>query len=181
MILGLFHGRDRNLAIADGLYAAVAEASRNPVLYRDLGVPDTIDGRFDSLILHSFLVMRRLRELPSPADELAQDLVNAIFRQFDAALRELGVGDLTVPKRMKDMAAAFAGRTKAYEDAFADDADLLAAIRRNVFGSPGAAPGQAEALLRYTRESAAILAGQGFDDFVAGKPAFATLQAGAAP
>ncbi|MEJ1936978.1 ubiquinol-cytochrome C chaperone family protein [Nostoc sp. NIES-2111] len=79
MIFGLFRGRDRNLAIVDGLYAAVAEASRNPALYRDLGVPDTIDGRFDSLVLHAFLVMRRLRELPAPADELAQDLVNAIF------------------------------------------------------------------------------------------------------
>jgi cytochrome b pre-mRNA-processing protein 3 len=174
MIFGLFRGRDRNLAIADGLYAAVAEASRNPALYRELGVPDTIDGRFDCLTVHAFLVVRRLRELPSPADELAQDLVNAIFRQFDAALRELGVGDLTVPKRMKDMAAAFAGRTKAYDEAFADDDALLAALRRNVYGAAAASAGQAEGLLRYVRDSASLLSGQGFDAFVAGRPAFAT-------
>jgi cytochrome b pre-mRNA-processing protein 3 len=181
MILGLFRGRDRNLAIVDGLYAAVAGASRNPVLYRDIGVPDTIDGRFDSLTLHAFLVVRRLRELPPPADDLAQDLVNAIFRQFDAALRELGVGDLTVPKRMKDMAAAFAGRTKAYEDAFGDDVALSGALRRNVFGGTDAGPGQAEALLGYVRESAERLSGQSFDDFVAGRPAFATIGQGDAP
>jgi cytochrome b pre-mRNA-processing protein 3 len=175
MIFGLFRGRDRNLAIVDGLYAAVAEASRNPVLYRDLGVPDTIDGRFDCLTLHAVLVMRRLRELPPPADDLAQDLVNTIFRQFDAALRELGVGDITVPKRMKDMAAAFAGRAKAYEDAFGDDAALLAVLRRNVYDGAAETPGQAERLLRYVRESAAGLAIQSFDDFVAARPAFATL------
>jgi cytochrome b pre-mRNA-processing protein 3 len=180
MIFGLFRGRDRNLAIVDGLYAAVAEASRNPALYRDLGVPDTVDGRFDSLTLHAFLVMRRLRELPAPADDLAQDLVNAIFRQFDAALRELGVGDLTVPKRMKDMAAAFAGRSKAYEEAFGDDAALSTALRRNVYGTAPAGPGQAEALLRYVRESAARLAGQTFDDFVAARPAFAVPRTGEA-
>lgn len=181
MILGLFRGRDRNLAIVDGLYAAVAEASRNPVLYRDLGVPDTLDGRFDSLTLHAFLVIRRLRELPPPADDLAQDLVNAIFRQFDAALRELGVGDITVPKRMKDMAAAFAGRTKAYDESFGDDAALMAALRRNVYGADGAGPGQAEAMLRYVRQSATLLGGQTFDDFVDARPAFAVPGPGDAP
>ena len=159
MIFGLFQRRDPNAAIVDSLYAALAEASRATALYRDLGVPDTVEGRFDSLTLHAVLVLRRLRTLPDPAGDLAQDLVNAIFRHFDAALRELGVGDITVPKKMKTMAAAFAGRAKAYEDSFADETVLREALLRNVYGGRRPAGNGLERLVAYVRASEQALAG----------------------
>lgn len=172
MIFGLFRGRDSNAAIVDRLYAAIAEASRAPALYRDLGVPDTVEGRFDSLTLHAVLVLRRLRELPAPAADLAQDIVNAIFRHFDAALRELGVGDLTVPKRMKTMAAAFYGRAKAYEQALADKPALREALLRNVHGGRMPAGDALDRLVAYVKASEAALSGVDLDGFVAARLPF---------
>jgi cytochrome b pre-mRNA-processing protein 3 len=179
MILGLFRKRG-NAAIVDGLYLAVAEASRRPVFFADWGVPDTVEGRFEMLTLHVVLVLRRLKSLPPPADDLAQDLVDAVFAQFDRALRELGVGDLTVPKRMKTMASAFYGRAKAYEDAYADDGRLAAALARNLFG-PGEPSGRAGEAVAYVRAAVAALDGATFDDIVAARLPFPDPQPTAGP
>jgi cytochrome b pre-mRNA-processing protein 3 len=169
MILGLFRRRNPNAGIVEGLYAAVADAARRPVFYRDLGVPDTVDGRFEMLTLHAHLAIRRLRVLPEPAGDLAQDLVDRIFTGFDAALRELGVGDIVVPKRMKTLASAFLGRGKAYEQAVGDDAAMREALSRNVYNrAPGNEPG-ADALLAFVRDTIAVFEGLGFEDFVAAR------------
>lgn len=143
MILGLFRSPRR--PVIEALYDSAASASRAPALYAGLGVPDTVEGRFESLSLHVVLALRALRRLPPPAGDVSQDLVNHFFGQLEAFLREMGVGDVVVPKRMKRMAQAFYGRAASYDDALdrGDRAALAAALGRNVRGGDAAAPGLA--------------------------------------
>jgi cytochrome b pre-mRNA-processing protein 3 len=136
VIFNLFRKDSRRTVIAS-LYQRVATASREPELYTALGVPDTLEGRFEALCLHVILALRALRELPPPADEVGRDLAEALFRDLDASLREMGVGDTAVPKRMKKLGEAFYGRAHAYDGPLnADDEVALAeALGRNVTGS----------------------------------------------
>ena len=102
----------------EALYAALMAQARRPDFYRDYGVPDTLDGRFDLLVLHVVLLLRRLRE-DEVTRALAQDVFDVFFRELDRALREMGVGDLGVPRRVKTMAEVFYGRARAYDAALA--------------------------------------------------------------
>jgi hypothetical protein len=96
--------RDPRRELVAGLYARVAGAARQRALYADLGVPDTVEGRFEALSVHMVLALRALRHKPDPAGDVARDLTDAFFRDLDASLREMGVGDTAVPKRMKTLA-----------------------------------------------------------------------------
>ncbi|MFL5110364.1 MAG: ubiquinol-cytochrome C chaperone family protein, partial [Microvirga sp.] len=89
MILSLFRKHPR-APLIEGLHGRIDDAVRQPALYLRLAVPDTVEGRFECLVLHVVLVLRRLRRLPSPAKDVAQDLVDAFFRQLDGSLREMG-------------------------------------------------------------------------------------------
>lgn len=124
------------------LLERVVAAARAPALYLRAGVPDTFEGRFECLALHAFVVMRRLRELPDPAAEVSQEFVDHLFAHLDQGLRQSGIGDLGVPKRMKKMAQGFYGRIDAYDAALesGDRAELEAALRRNVTGDADPAP-----------------------------------------
>jgi cytochrome b pre-mRNA-processing protein 3 len=158
MILRLF--RRSYTATINALYGAIVAQARRPVFYAGFGVPDTVEGRFDMVVLHLVLVLRRLRQGtggPARNKQLAQGLFDAFCRDMDHNLREMGVGDLAVPKQMKRLAEAFYGRQRAYEDALAadDPAALAAALRRNVFS--GADEGAAARLARYMRGAAAQL------------------------
>ncbi len=146
MIFSLFRKDPRRTVIAT-LYERIATASRAAGLYAALGIPDTMEGRFESLSLHMILALRALRGLPSPADDVAKDLTDAFFRDMDASLREMGVGDTVVPKRMKKIAAAFYGRAQAYDGPLdaGSEAELAEALGRNAYG--GEAP--AASLARY--------------------------------
>ena len=137
-MLGLFRKNARRALIAT-LYERVATASRQPDLYLQLGVPDNLEGRFEALCLHMVLALRGLRRLPAPADDVAKDLTDAFFADLDASLREMGVGDTAIPKRMKKLAEAFYGRAGAYDPPLegGDKAALAEALRRNV-GAPEA-------------------------------------------
>ena len=170
MVLRLFR-RDPRPALIETLYQRIAAASRHPVLYLRLGVPDTVEGRFEALALHAALVLRRLRELPPPADEVAQEVVDRLFRHLEEALRELGVGDLAVPKRMKTLAGAFYGRLQAYDAGLAGaEADALAImLGRNVAGTSE----PAHALAEHVRASAAALSGLDLDTLLTAGPRFA--------
>src|SRR5215207_7434564 len=170
MVRSLFGKNPRREAI-ESLYQRTAAASREPSLYLDLGIPDTVEGRFEAVTLHMILVLRRLGGLPSPAEEVAQNLVDCFFRHLDASLRELAVADLAVPKRMKKLGEAFTGRSLAYRRALeVGDGDALAAtLARNVLG--GAEP--AHRLASYVRDSAAELAAQDLDDLLRDGPRFA--------
>ena len=110
------------------LHGAVVAASRAPELYERGDLPDTVEGRFEALTLHVLLVMRRLNQLPPPAAEVAQELIDSVFAHLEIAMRESGVGDFGVPKRMKKLARAFYDRTITYDRALdAGDAGALAA------------------------------------------------------
>ena len=125
MILGLLRRNPRGATIA-AFHERIAAASRQPGLYEALCVPDTVEGRFESLVLHMLLVLRRLRRLPPPAEDVAQDLVDCVFRHLDVSIREAGVGDVGVPKRMKKLAGAFYARMATYDPALeTGDAAML--------------------------------------------------------
>lgn len=119
MIFGLFGKRANRRTPVDTLFARVAEASRLPALYIEGGIPDSFEGRFESLTLHVFLVLRRLRELPPPAAELAQEFIDACFAYLELGFRNGGISDIAVPKKMKKIGQMFYGRVQAYEAALA--------------------------------------------------------------
>jgi len=158
------------------LYGAVVAAAREKALYADLGVPDTLDGRFDLVGLYASLLIRRLRALPEPGPELAQAVFDAMFSEMDVILREMGVGDLSVGRKMKEMWEAFHGRAAAYETALeaGDGAALALALARNVWR--GAAPeGAAARLAAVARAQDARLATQGLETLAAGTVRFLSV------
>ena len=155
------------------LYGAAVTAAREPWLYQALGVPDTLDGRFDLLTVYAFLLIHRLRTAPEPGPALAQAVFDAMFSDMDVNLRELGVSDLSVGKRVRAMWEAFHGRANAYAAAMqAADGDALErALARNVWrGTPP--PGAAASLARLVRAQAAYLAGQNAAALASGQPRF---------
>lgn len=158
-----------NDAIVDRLYRAIVQASRHEALYRDHAVPDTLDGRFESLVLHAVLVLRRLGACAPPGPDVAQHLVDTIFKHFDRAMREMGVGDTAVPKRMKTMAEAFLGRSSAYEATLRAGPDALAkALARNVYSGSRDGAG----LARYMAANAAALNQTPLQSFIDGAVPF---------
>lgn len=161
------------------LYEALALQARLPVFYADLGVPDSIDGRFEMLCVHAHAVFHRLRGRGAAADQLAQATYDAMFAGLDAALREMGVADLGVGRRIKIMTEALNGRIHAYDAALAgQDADELpAALRRNVYGTTTPLDGQVAALAAYQRALRARLSAADDTDLPAGRPPFPPVQA----
>jgi cytochrome b pre-mRNA-processing protein 3 len=136
MLTKLLRPRD-NRQLIDDLHGRIVAAARRPALFLPpYEVPDTVEGRFDLLVLLTILILRQLERLPDPGPEIAQELVDAIFQHLDADLREMGVGDLAIPKRMKKLAEAFSGRSAAYRNALAKDDGpaFAAAIARNIYG-----------------------------------------------
>jgi cytochrome b pre-mRNA-processing protein 3 len=174
MVLGMF-GRPRRGATAAALYAAIVAQSRRPEFYTDYGVADTVDGRFDLIVLHQTLLLRRLNR-DEPLRPLAQEVFDAFCRDMDGNLREMGVGDLAVPKRMLKFAEAFYGRFGAYDKALTGgDADALAAaLARNLFGgATDAAAAPVRRLAAYVTASEGALAAADLATIVAGTVSFA--------
>jgi cytochrome b pre-mRNA-processing protein 3 len=160
------------------LYTATVQAARDPVYFRDLGVPDTLDGRFDLVGLFVALLIRRLRVLEagggSAASGYAQAVFDAMFADMDFNLRELGVTDMTIGRRVRAMWEGFHGRALAYEGPLsAGDTDALAsALVRNVWRGADGVSGQAERLARVALAQDRHLAGQGLAGFKAGQVDF---------
>ena len=142
----------------DALYGMIVAQARSPEFYRGYGVPDTVDGRLDMIILHLVLVLRQLTKVHGALLPAGQGLFDRFCRDMDDNFREMGVGDLAVPKRMQKVGEAFYGRSRAYEAALADDhpAALEAAVARNVFGATEPNLG-ARRLAAYMREVTARL------------------------
>ena len=127
-------GRRRQLATCEILYGNAVELARQPAFFRDHGVADSVDGRFDALALVVALVMRRLKACGEEGAALSQQLFDTMFSDMDLSLREMGAGDIGVSKRVRVMAEGFMGRLEAYATALDDgnrDA-LAAAIGRNL-------------------------------------------------
>ena len=159
MLQSLFRPR-RSKAAASRLYAAVVAQARTPCFYAELGAPDTIEGRFELYTLHVILLLHRLRGQGAEAAEAAQALFDTFISALDNALRETGVGDLSVPRRMRRLGEAFYGRAKAFESALAGDGgDLEALIGRTVYAGEGG-EGHAVVLAAYVRRCAEALAAQ---------------------
>lgn len=140
MIFELFRKKKRNQPIVDRQYASLTSAARVPFFYTDLGVPDTVMGRFEMLSIVLILFFRRTAQSGVSGQELAQEIVDAFFQDIDHSIRELGIGDPSVPKRMKKLAGMFYGRLESYAAALdAKDPESLAlALARNLH--PGASP-----------------------------------------
>ena len=121
----------------EGIYGMIVTQAREPLFYRDLGVTDTVNGRFDLLLLHLWMVLRRFRSAEGSAN-VSQALFDRFCEDMDANLREMGVGDLTVPKRMQEFGEAFYGRTAAYDAALnGGDEALAASVCKNVLNGNG--------------------------------------------
>jgi cytochrome b pre-mRNA-processing protein 3 len=134
MIFGLFRKNKVNHALMVRQYDALTRAARDPVFFESMNVPDTVMGRFEMLSIALILYFRRTSTAGEPVKAIAQELVEAFFEDLDHSMRELGIGDNGVPKRMKKLAGMFYGRLDSYARALeSDDRDALeAALRRNI-------------------------------------------------
>ena len=144
------------------LYGAIVAQARARSFYAAYLVPDTVEGRFDMIVLHLALLLRRLRREPAALRALGQRVFDLFCTDMDHSLREMGVGDLAVPKHMRRLGEAFYGRALAYDRALdAQCGDVLAsALARNVFPAEDATPPGAVRLASYVRVAEACLNGQ---------------------
>jgi cytochrome b pre-mRNA-processing protein 3 len=172
-IMSLFRRRQSHADAAHRLFDAIVAQSRRPEFYERLGVPDTLDGRFDLMVLHVFLLIDRLRGEASAGD-LSQAVVDRMFTILDLNLREMGVQDVGIGKRIKVMAEGFNGRITAYRTALADDdgGSLREALHRNVFGATDLAGEQLASLEAYVRTAVAALQSLPAQRLVDGELAF---------
>ena len=158
MIFRLFR-RDPHAPTIAALYGAIVAQARRPAFYLAFGAPDTAEGRFDMLVLHLALFCRRLGTADAAAQALSQGVFDMFCADMDRNLREMGVGDLSVPKKMQKLGEAFYGRLSVYDRALAADDDdaLAAALAKNVIGNvigEAAPSGRARRLAAYVRAAA---------------------------
>lgn len=171
MILDRLLARRPARSPAAALYASAVAQARTPALYAAMGAPDTVEGRFELLSLHIILLIDRLKAEGGGRDGVRQALFDIYVSNLDGALREMGVGDLAVAKRMKDLGGAFYGRAKAYGAAFGalpDQAILQDVIARTVLA--GAEGANAEDLAGYAARCHEALAACDIPTLLEGAP-----------
>jgi cytochrome b pre-mRNA-processing protein 3 len=173
-ITGLFGQKAEKKAAHEAYTVAVAQG-RLPLFYAEHHVPDTLDGRFEMIALHVFLILRRVKN-DRQSGAFAQALFDIFFADMDRGLRELGTGDLSVGKQIKLMATGFYGRIAAYDAGLDRTADLEAALRRNLYGTVAdIGADDLEAAAAYLRLQAAFLDSQSCDDIRQGRIRFAPV------
>lgn len=171
MILSLFRKNTATEAVY-AVYSAIVAQSRQPRFYAEWGVPDTVTGRFDMISLHMALLFRRLRAESGEQKEFSQAVFDLFFKDMDRSLREMGVGDLGVPKRIQKMGNIFFGLLAAMNEAMdRNDAPALEAVLlRNILGEDGGA--HVAALAQYLLAEDRALAGQRADAITTGALSF---------
>jgi len=176
VVFAYFKRRRERSARTMRLYERIVEEARRPFYFSDLGVPDTVDGRFDMLAAMVHLVLRRFRG--SGQDDESQALFDLLFKDMDQTLREMGAGDMGVAPRVKNMAQAFYGRVKAYDEGLdtADRAVLVAALRRNLYRLAEVDDVRASAMADRLRAIDRHLAGQDPAAIANGDVAFPGIQ-----
>jgi cytochrome b pre-mRNA-processing protein 3 len=176
MILARFR-RNSQARTIHALYGAIVAQARSLAFYADFRVPDTVEGRFDLIVLHLVLLLHRLERRADAARGLGQELFDAFCRDLDANLREMGVGDLAVPKRMQAFAEAFYGRQAAYLGALdtADERVFEKALARNIF--PAGNDAGAAQLARYARAAVTRLDAQDDSALMRGEVVFPSPEA----
>ena len=154
---------DPEARLGGELYVSLVQQARRPAFYAELGVPDTLDGRFDLILLHVFLFQQRIKREDERARRIGQFVVDSLFADMDRSLRELGVADTGVGYRIRKMNDAHYGRMKAYDAAFAEDATLRDCLLRNVYAGNNPGEEALEGLLAYVRSQHEFLAQQELD------------------
>jgi cytochrome b pre-mRNA-processing protein 3 len=181
MIFSRLFKEDDAHAAGRTLYEAAVVQARNTVFYADLAVPDTLDGRFENILLHVWLVLRRIRLDDAKIehhDKVAQAVFDSMIADMDRSLREMGVGDLRVGKRVKAMAQAFYGHVKAYDQGIdADDDRVLGdTLLRNLYGTSendrSELSSAAAAVAKYVRQEVINLENQSLKQIIGGEVAF---------
>ena len=176
MVLGRFFRRSPTKAAALRLYHAVATQSRRPEFYLAAGVPDTVDGRFDLILLNAFLVMHGLRQSPEETAEFQQALFDEIFAHMDQSLREMGVGDARLGRQVKAMAEAFFGRVTAYEEGLAGEEGVLEdALQRNLYGTTDVSGTSVAVMADYVRRQAGAMDSEMLREVMVGQFEFVPL------
>jgi cytochrome b pre-mRNA-processing protein 3 len=174
MKLSSFFHRFRRRGAVMSVYNRIVERARDPIFFVEWGVPDTLDGRFEMLAMHAFLVLNRLKADPEITEDFAQDLFDTMFADLDRGLREMGATDIGVGRHVKLMARGLYGRLVAYERGLnADDDALEDALRRNLYGTIDSKPAQLQTAKLYLRRQVAALKNVPVANFVAGEVPFA--------
>jgi cytochrome b pre-mRNA-processing protein 3 len=170
MVFAQWRARRASKALIEQLRGEIVAAARRPALYEAMGAPDRIDGRFELLTLHVGLVLRRLVAIGGLGRDMAQELVNSVFLHFDDTLREMGLSDVAVSKRLRAIREAFYGRNAAYAAALDSGSRpaLEAALARNIYGAPKGAA-RAGALADYVAAVDAALAETPLESFATGR------------
>ena len=166
-------------------YVSIVKQARRPELYSSGCAPDNFDGRFDMMALHVHLVLRRMRALGMGRSDIGQDLFDMFFKDMDQAMREAGVGDMGVGKKVQKMVEAFYGRATAYdgvldaqadngpgENASSDTSDIYDILSRNLYPDDGISPQQEAGLRALTAYALALevhLEGLTLDDILSGQ------------
>jgi cytochrome b pre-mRNA-processing protein 3 len=169
---------------AERVYRDLVKQARTPSFYRDLGVPDTPEGRFEMIGLHVALVVRRLRLAGAPGRALAQELIDLLFADVDEGLRHIGIGDLSVGKHVKRLAGNFYARLRALDDALdtVPGAPLAPMLRTNVYHNAGPpSPRQLAALADYLLAAEAALRAHASACVLAGDIAWASPEGADGP
>jgi cytochrome b pre-mRNA-processing protein 3 len=172
-VFGLFKSR-KHSKVAHTLYSSILIQARLPVFYTDFGVQDTIDGRFDMIVLHAHILFNRLKDGTAKDQEIAQAVFDLMFADMDQNLREMGVGDVGVSKRIKAMAEAFYGRATAYANGMreSDDSLLIVALRRNLYRNSEASNQQIVGVSFYVRNQVTHLKSQKTSKLIQGNVSF---------
>lgn len=188
-LLDFLKPRDKTASV-QGAYVSIVKQARRPELYAPGCAPDNFDGRFDMMALHVHLVLRRMRALGMGRSDVGQDLFDMFFKDMDQAMREAGVGDMGVGKKVQKMVEAFYGRATAYdgvldaqgdngsgekargENASSDISDIYDILSRNLYPDAAISPQQEaglRALTAYALALEAHLAGLTLDDILSGQ------------
>ena len=156
-------------------YGNIVTQSRAPDFYLHWGVPDTLDGRFELLVMHVFLVLNRLKREGAEAADFSQLLFDIMFDDLDRGVREMGATDIGVGRHVKTMARGFFGRVAAYEKGLRDKAALRSAMRRNLYGTADPGADQLEMAVSYLLRQVEALAGASTASLLVGKIPFAPM------
>lgn len=171
-MFGWLRKKDRKQTAAFELYTAMVAQARHPDFYVNLGVPDTMEGRFDLILVHAFVLFRRLKTENGDRD-LAQNIFDVMFADLDQNMREMGIGDVGILKRIRKMSESYHGRIVAYEEGVQSGAaELAAALNRNLFADTEVRDEQLMAMVGYVHQALTDLDRQEISDLQNGKVHF---------
>lgn len=176
MIFSLFRKETEQEKAANLLYEAIVTQARQPVFYIDYEVEDNVTGRFELIVLHAYMLFHRLKDEDQQTKDLGQAVFDRFFKDMDHSLREIGIGDLSVPKKIKKMAQLFYGNVKAYDDSRETSDEAFAeALSRNIYPNVDGTHGKAGTMVSYVKACTEHLAEQTIDDFAQGKIKFSDI------